>query len=199
MNRTPLHFHLVRTFAKAFPVLLLVSALALCSLHAAPQPLFDSGYQWKATPNKEKNAEASMAEETVDNANAVILDYDFSSVEEGVVVWVGVVAEKDVDIQESDSPIRFRMKAAEPFKLKFELLDSNKMGHEVFINYDEGGQWYDVEVPLEYQAFSLNCGGVDPDLSKQITYPIVKIAISVLNGDSTAPQGTVTFADFPKK
>jgi len=199
MNRTHLYFHLVPTFAKAFPVLLLVSALTLCSLHAAPQPLFESGYQWKASPNKGKNAEASIAEETVDNASAVILDYDFSSVEEGSSVWVGFVADKDLAIQESDSPIRFRMKAAEPFKLKFALSDSNQMGHEVFVNYDEGGQWYDVEIPLEYQAFSLHCGGVDRDLIKQITYPIVRIGIFVVKTDSTAPKGTVTFADFPKK
>ena len=199
MNRTHLHFRLVTAFPKTLPVLLLVSALCLCPLHAAPQPLFESGFQWKATPNKGKNAEASIAEETVDNANAVILDYDFSNVEEGVGEWVGFVADKDVAIQESDSPIRFRMKAAEPFKLKFFLSDSNGMAHEVFINYDEGGQWYDVEVPLEYQAFSLHWGGVDRDLIKQITYPIVRIFFGVGNNDSTAPKGIVTFADFPKK
>ena len=199
MNRTHLHFRLVTAFPKTLPVLLLVSALCLCPLHAAPQPLFESGFQWKASPNKGKNADASMAEETVDNANAVILDYDFSNVEEGVGVRVGVVAEKDVAIQESDSPIRFRMKAAEPFNLKFALVDSNNLGHEVSINYDEGGQWYDVEVPLEYQAFSSHWGGVDRNLIKQITYPIVKVGLYVLKTDSTVPKGTVTFADFPKK
>ena len=199
MNRTHLPSHMVPTFAKAFPVLLLVSALSLCPLHAAQQPFFESGYQWKASPNKGKNAEASIAEETVDNANAVILDYDFSNVEEGSSVWVGFVADKDLAIQDSDGPIRFRMKASESFKLKFALSDSNQMGHEVFINYDEGGQWYDVEIPLEYQAFSLHCGGVDRDLIKQITYPIVRVGIFVVKTDSTAPKGTVTFADFPKK
>ena len=195
MNRTHLHFRLVTAFPKTLPVLLLVSALSLCPLHAAPQPLFESGFQWKATPNKGKNAEASIAEETVDNANAVILDYDFSNVEEGVWVWVGFVADKDVDIQESDSPIRFRMKAAEPFSLRFFILDSSSMEHALIVDYDQGGEWQEVEIPLEFEAFTFHCGANN----KHITYPIVKVFLALLNNDSTAPKGTVTFADFPKK
>ncbi len=133
----------------------------------------------------------------------VVVDYDFSNTEGGV--WVGIVADKDLEIQESAGPIRFRMKAAELFQLKFALLDSIGLGHEVYLDYSDVGQWMEVEIPFVWEAFGLHCGGDDPELaqqamqSKQITFPFVKIAVFVNKTDSTAPKGTVTFADLPKK
>ena len=79
MNRSPIHSLSVSTFAKAVPVLLLVSVISLCPLQAAPLSLFDSGYKWQARPDKGRNAQGSMTQDTVENSSAVTLNYDFSN------------------------------------------------------------------------------------------------------------------------
>jgi hypothetical protein len=197
MNRSPICLNSVSTFAKAVPVLLLVSAISLCPLQAAPLSLFDSGYKWQARPDKGRNAQGSLTQDTVENSSAVTLNYDFSNAGDGA--GNGLVADKDVDIQEGDGPIRFRVKASSPFKLQFYITDSNRTGHAQTVNYDQEGEWFEVEIPLEYSAFGMHNGGEDPGLAKTITFPIVMVGFFIHYTSSMEPQGTITFSDFPIK
>jgi hypothetical protein len=199
MNRSPIHSLSVSTFAKAVPVLLLVSALSLCPLQAAPLSLFDSGYKWQARPDKSRNAQGAMSQDTVENSNAVILNYDFSNAEDDA--GMGLVADKDVDIQEGDGPIRFRVKASSPFQMQVYLTDTNGTGHSLIQKYDQIGEWAEVVIPLEYGAFTSHIRGEDPELAKTITFPIVSVGfyLKYKPSGSMEPQGTITFSDFPKK
>jgi len=200
MNCPNFRFRLLPTFAKTLPLLLFIFAFSHRPLHADPVLLFDEGYKWQVIPDKATKAQASIGEETVDSTNALLVRYDFSQVEKKSSIRV--VAIKNVEIQEGKSPIRFRLKASAPFRFNFKIRDSNRIEHSLTKNYDQVEGWSEIEIPVDYAAFSGHAGkGIDSELAKTITFPIVYLELGFnYNADSTklAPTGTITFASPSK-
>ena len=180
MNCPNLRFRLLPTFAKTLPLFLLIFAFSLCPLHAEPVLLFDEGYKWQVIPDKATKAEASISQETVDNSGALIVHYDFSQVEKKSSIRF--FADKNVEIQAGNGPIR--------------------IVHSLTKNYDQVEGWSEIEIPLDYAAFSGHGGtGIDPELAKTITFPIVYLGFGFsysANSTKLAPTGAITFADPSK-
>jgi hypothetical protein len=200
MNCPNLRFRLLPTFAKTLPLFLLACAFSLCPLHAESVTLFDAGYKWQVIPDKATKAEASISQETVDNSGALIVHYDFSQVEKKSSIRF--FADKNVEIQAGNGPIRFRVKASAPFGFNFQIKDSNRIVHSLTKNYDQVEGWSEIEIPLDYAAFSGHGGtGIDPELAKTITFPIDYLGFSfsyTANSTKLAPTGAITFADPSK-
>jgi len=198
MNCPNRRFHLLPTFAKTRPLFLLVFAFSLCALHAAPLSIFDLDYKWRFARENASKAEGSITQDTVDNSNAIILNYDFSKVEESSSV--GIAADKNVLIEEGNGPVRFRVKASTPFVSYFVIRDSNAMAHLFKINHEPVEGWSEIEVPLDYDAFSAHHGrGTDPGLEKTIAFPIISVEIHINykpDSEGIVPTGTITFAGF---
>ncbi len=145
-----------------------------------------SGKKWAFYPGYEfPGAKGTCRLESVDNRDALVIEYDFTG--GGAYVLAGI----PVDINQGPSELRFDVKSDRETKMIVRLEDSDKQTHQYNLLYKDAGSWEMLSVDLAKPASKSFGGSADG----VIHYPITKFSIAVGKGKTTAEPGTAAISN----
>jgi hypothetical protein len=166
---------------------LAISAL-LASLPAAETTLdVLSGKKWAFYPGYEfPGAKGTCRLESVDNRDALVIEYDFTG--GGAYVLAGT----PVEIAQGPAELRFDVKADREMKIIVRIEDSEKQTHQYNLLSNAAGEWETLTVDLAKPANKSFGGPADG----VIHYPITKFSVAVGKGKTTTEPGTAAISNI---
>jgi hypothetical protein len=162
----------------------------------ASEGLFAGGYEWRLEL-RGLGAVADLSATTEGGKNGIAVSYDFRNVEpEELSVWVGIYT-NDANISYDQGNLSFRVSSTEPALLKVTISDSAEIGYDLQISIVGGGAWEEQLIPIDFSSFPGRWGKAVSEAPQEITFPVVRVAISVIRSEDYPLEGVVTISDLP--
>ncbi len=174
-------------FVRTAVGLLAFGSLLASSLAAETTLDVLSGKKWAFYPGYEfPGAKGTCRLESVDNRDALVIEYDFTG--GGAYVLAGT----PVAINQGPKELRFDVKANQEMKMIVRIEDSEKQTHQYNLLYKAAGEWETLTVDLAKPANKSFGGPADGE----IHYPITKFSVAVGKGKTTAEPGTAAISNI---